>query len=118
MKKPTFYGNDHYDTLFISWGSTYGALREAVDNLSLKNEKVAMLAFSDVYPIHKDILKPYMKDGVKIINVEGNAMNQFGMMLRMETGIMFDDSINKYDGRPFTSLFIENAFEVIKNGKH
>lgn len=116
MRKPEFYGCDHYDTLFISWGSTYGALREAVDSLTLKGERVAMLAFSDVYPLNKNILKPYVKDGVKIINIEGNAMNQFGMILRMETGVMFDDSINKYDGRPFTSSYIENAFEVIKHG--
>lgn len=118
MKKPLFYGDSDYQTLFISWGSTYGALREAVDSMTQRGEKVAMLSFSDVFPIHKDILKPYVKSGVNIINVEGNAMNQFGMILRMETGMMFHASINKYDGRPFTSDFIENAFEVIKNGQY
>lgn len=118
MKKPLFHGDSDYQTLFISWGSTYGALREAVASMSQRGEKVAMLSFSDVYPIHKDILKPYLNSGIKIINVEGNAMNQFGMILRMETGLMFDASINKYDGRPFTSDYIEKAFEVINNGQY
>ncbi len=118
LKKPIFYGNASYETLFIAWGSTYGALREAVDALTAKGEKVAMLAFSDVFPIHPDILKDYVKENTEIINVEGNAMNQFGMILRMETGVMFKHAINKYDGRPFTGKFIEKAFEVIKYGKH
>ena len=118
LKKPTFYGDDAYETLFIAWGSTYGALREAVDALRLKGHKVAMLAFSDVFPIHPDVLKDYVKENIEIINVEGNAMNQFGMILRMETGVMFKHAINKYDGRPFTGKFIVEAFEVIKHDKH
>lgn len=118
LKKPTFYGDDAYESLFIAWGSTYGALREAVDALRLKGRKVAMLAFSDVFPIHPDVLKDYVKENTEIINVEGNAMNQFGMILRMETGVMFKHAINKYDGRPFTGKFIVEAFEVIKNDKH
>ena len=118
LNKPSFYGDTAYETLFITWGSTYGALKEAVDGLNGRGEKVALLAFSDVFPIHKDVLEPYLKENLKLINVEANAMNQFGMLLRMETGIMFHDSINKYDGRPFTSQTIESAYEVIKNGKH
>lgn len=118
LNKPLFYGDVSYETLFITWGSTYGALKEAVDALNEKREKVALLAFSDVFPIHREVLKPFMKENLKLINVEANAMNQFGMLLRMETGVMFDQSINKYDGRPFTSQTIESAYEVIKNGKH
>ena len=116
-KAPLFKGVEDYKTLFITWGSTYGALSEAVDALILKGEKVALLAFSDVFPIKKDVLTPYIKSDTTIINVEGNAMNQFGMLLRMETGVMFNQSINKYDGRPFTAKFIELEYEVIKNGQ-
>lgn len=118
LKKPQFYGSEDYKYLFTAWGSTYGALREAVDALNEKGEKVALLAFSDVFPIAKDVLDPYLKPDVVHINVEGNAMNQFGMLLRMETGHMFQHAINKYDGRPFTAAFIETAFEVIKHDKH
>lgn len=115
LKKPELYGSTDYETLFITWGSTYGALREAVDQLNDDGKSVAMLAFSDVFPIHPDVMKPYLKEGVKVINVEGNAMNQFGMILRMETGTLFDHAINKYDGRPFTSQYIIEKFEVIQH---
>ena len=103
--------------MFVSWGSTYGALKEAVDELVLRGEKVAMLAFSDVFPIAKDVLDPFLKPNVKHINVEGNAMNQFGMLLRMETGHMFQHAINKYDGRPFTAEYIVKEYEVINHDR-
>ena len=118
LKKPLFYGDQSYETLFIAWGSTYGALKDAVDELILKGEKVALLAFSDVFPLDKEVMHPYVSQAKRIINVEGNAMNQFGMILRMETGVMFHASINKYDGRPFSSAYIVNEFEVINHGKH
>lgn len=118
LKKPLFYGDEAYETLFIAWGSTYGALKDAVDELLLKGERVALLAFSDVFPVDKSVLNPYIGQAKRIINVEGNAMNQFGMILRMETGVMFHASINKYDGRPFSSAFIIKEYEVIKNGKY
>ncbi len=116
-KAPLFHGSEDYETLFISWGSTYGALKEAVDSLIENGEKVALLAFSDVFPLSESILDPYLSKKPFIINVEGNAMNQFGQILKMETGVRWQASINKYDGRPFTANYIMNEFEVIRNGQ-
>lgn len=110
LNAPLFYGNESYKTLFICWGSTFGALKDAVDELNDKGESVAMLAFSDVFPIREDVLKVYLKENVKLINVEGNAFNQFGKILRMETGVTFTKSINKYDGRPFNAGYIIESY--------
>ncbi|MCD4714124.1 MAG: 2-oxoacid:acceptor oxidoreductase subunit alpha [Clostridiales bacterium] len=115
LSAPEFYGSENYDTLFLSWGSTYGALREAVDELNSRGNEVAMISFTDVFPIRENVLEPFIRPDVRVINVEGNAMNQFGKILRMETGVKFSHSINRYDGRPFTSAFIAEAYEVIKN---
>ncbi|MBF4695318.1 2-oxoacid:acceptor oxidoreductase subunit alpha [Fusibacter ferrireducens] len=110
LNAPHFYGAEAYKTLFVCWGSTFGALKDAVDALNDQGESVAMLAFSDVFPIKSDVFKDYLKANVKLINVEGNAYNQFGKILRMETGITFDKSINKYDGRPFNSSYIIESY--------
>lgn len=117
LEKPRFYGSADYDTLMIGWGSTYGALKDAVDAINEKGGKVAMLTFTDVFPIAENVLEPYLKRDVRLINVEGNGTNQFGKILRAETGVRYHHSINKYDGRPFTRSFIEEAYEVIVNGK-
>ncbi len=110
LNAPVFHGSDAYKTLFICWGSTYGALKDAVDRLNEQGEAVAMLAFSDVYPLREDVLNVYIRENVEVINVEGNAFNQFGKLMRMETGIKFDRSINKYDGRPFNVDYIMDAY--------
>ena len=110
LNAPVFYGSEAYKTLFIGWGSTFGALKDAVDELNAQGEAVALIAFSDVYPIREDVLNVYIRPNVEVINVEGNAFNQFGKLLRMETGISYDRSINKYDGRPFNADFIIDAY--------
>jgi 2-oxoglutarate ferredoxin oxidoreductase subunit alpha len=56
-----------------------------------------------------------MKPGITLVNVEGNATNQFGKLLRMETGVKYTHSINRYDGRPFTAKGIMQSMEVIIN---
>ncbi|GAU77971.1 2-oxoacid:acceptor oxidoreductase subunit alpha [Fusibacter sp. 3D3] len=110
LNAPIFYGSESYKTLLICWGSTFGALKDAVNALNDQGESVAMLAFSDVFPIKEDVLKVYLKENVNVINVEGNAFNQFGKILRMETGVTFTKSINKYDGRPFNASYIIEAY--------
>ena len=116
LKAPTFVGVDTYEYLMIAWGSTGSVLRSAVQKLNAKGIQVGGLIFSDVYPISEKCFEPYLRKGVKIINVEGNATNQFGKLIRMETGINFDEAINKYDGRPFSDEEIVSAVEVIVNG--
>jgi 2-oxoglutarate ferredoxin oxidoreductase subunit alpha len=110
-KPPLFYGDNAYETLFVCWGSTYGALREAVDLLNAKGHRTALLAFTDVYPLNEACMKPFIKADIKVINVEGNAFNQFGKLLRLETGVAYDGTINRYDGRPFTGQWIVEAYE-------
>ena len=110
LNPPIFYGSENYKTLFICWGSTYGALKDAVDELNEQGESVAMLAFTDVFPIREDVLKVYLKENVDIVNVEGNAFGQFGKILCMETGVTFTKSINKYDGRPFNAKYIIESY--------
>jgi 2-oxoglutarate ferredoxin oxidoreductase subunit alpha len=116
LKKPVLEGGDHYDYLLISWGSTVDIVKDAIRLARERGIKASALGFSDVYPVAEDILDPYLNKGTKIINVEGNATNQFGKLLRMATGVKWTDSINKYDGRPFTSQEIVEQLEVLING--
>lgn len=115
LNAPAFYGDLSYKELFICWGSTYGAAKEAVDALNAQGNHIGLLAFTDVYPLREDLLDEYVHKDTQIYNIEGNGTNQFGKLLRMETGIKWHHSILKYDGRPFTKSFIMKAYEVINN---
>ncbi len=101
ISQPLLYGNAEPDTVLLGWGSTLGIMKEAVDLLSEKT-KIAMLHFSEVYPVpHGDYLS-ILEKAKNTVCVEQNATSQFAQILKTETGFTFDTHINRFDGRPFT----------------
>jgi 2-oxoglutarate ferredoxin oxidoreductase subunit alpha len=102
MPQPLHYGAKRPDLVLAGWGSTYGVLRETVDILKEQGTKAAMLFFSHVYPLPQG---PYLKKlagARRTVCVEQNATGQFASLVRSETGFAFHETVNKYDGRPFT----------------
>lgn len=99
LDEPEYFGEENIDILLIGWGSTYGALRDSIKQLKEKNIKAGALVFGDIYPLPQNALKKYSKISKKIINVEQNFTGQLGKLITQETGILFDGSILKYDGR-------------------
>lgn len=100
LQEPEFIGPDVFDTLFIGWGSTYGPIAEAVEQLNEKSAgKYAALVFGDVYPLPQKLLQEKTKAARHIINIEQNATGQLADLIREQTGIICTKSILKYDGR-------------------
>jgi len=103
IEPPVFYGDKNSEVVITGWGSNYGAMKEAIDELS-KTHSIAMLHFSEVYPLPLTAKLDYLnilKNAKKTICIENNATGQFARTLRAETGHVFDAAINKFDGRPF-----------------
>ncbi|MEX1377282.1 MAG: 2-oxoacid:acceptor oxidoreductase subunit alpha [Eubacteriales bacterium] len=103
LLEPEFLGDDGFDTLIVGWGSTYGSIKEAVEKLNEKGGKYGALIFGDVYPLPEKSIRAMAEKAKKIINVEQNATGQLAGMIREYTGIVFDQSILKYDGRQITA---------------
>ena len=103
IASPFVYGSPSPEVVLAGWGSLYGIMKEAVDELS-KSQSIAMLHFSEVYPL-PDILRfdylQYLNQAKKTICVEQNATGQFERLVKAETGYEFSGNIRKYDGRPF-----------------
>jgi len=101
---PLLWGNPDPEVVLVGWGSTFGVMKEAVDLLS-KEQKIAVLHFSEIYPFPSvdafDYLK-ILKNARISICIENNATGQFARLIRAETGYEFTERINRYDGRPFT----------------
>lgn len=99
---PKLYGVREPEVVLTCWGSTYGIVKEVVDELSDKF-KMAMLHFSELYPLSHDLSWVETVEKAKIsINIEQNATSQFARLIRMETGVELKNHINRFDGRPFT----------------
>ncbi|GKU23342.1 2-oxoacid:acceptor oxidoreductase subunit alpha [Clostridium folliculivorans] len=103
LQEPDYFGGEDIDVLLVSWGSTFGAVKEAAEALNDTGIKVGALSFGDIYPLPEKLLKKYSNKAKKVINVEQNFTGQLGKLITQETGILMDDSILKYDGRQITS---------------
>lgn len=111
MEEPEFIGDEDLDILLLGFGSTYGALIDAVEKLTNEGKKIGALSFGDVYPLPEKNLRKYANKAKKIINVEQNYLGQLGKLIAQETGILMSRSILKYDGRQITGQEIIEKLE-------
>ncbi len=97
-KFPMFnsYGNKNSKNIIISWGSTKGAILDAIVNLNVKFIQVTYIE-----PFSEKIKKEL--DNKNLILVENNSTGQLGNLIAEKTGIFIEDKnkILRYDGRPF-----------------
>ncbi|MBL4932222.1 2-oxoacid:acceptor oxidoreductase subunit alpha [Clostridium paridis] len=110
IEEPIYMGSEKPELILIGWGSTYGALKEAVELLNKEEDRFGALSFGDIYPLPKRTLEKF-KGKVKFINVEQNFTGQLGKLITQETGILMDSSILKYDGRQI------NGYELVERIK-
>ena len=104
---PSRYGPQDADITLISWGSTYGPLREATDRLNAQRPgRANMCHFSALFPFPAAAAEAALAGARRIIAVEGNATGQLETLLRAELGRSLDGSIRRYDGRSFTPEYI------------
>jgi 2-oxoglutarate ferredoxin oxidoreductase subunit alpha len=103
-----FDGNSNYKTLIISWGSTYNSIKEALN--IIKDPKISHLHFQQLYPLG-DNVKNYLSKAENLILIENNFTGQLGKLLRVETGVVIENKILKYDGYNF---YVEELVEEIK----
>lgn len=117
LQEPKYYGEDDINYLLLTWGSSYGPAREAYQLLKEDDIKVGLLSFSDVWPLPTNKLKDLAQD-TELVTVELNSTAQFKSLIASETLLDVENSILKYDGRPFTGKEIYQRFldEVIDNG--
>ncbi len=96
---PELVGPENYKTLIIGWGSTYHAIKEALERVGTQD--VAFLHFKQVYPLHSNTMAYLQKAKTRVI-VENNATAQFAQLIRLQTGLAMDHKILKHNGLPFS----------------
>lgn len=106
MTLPVFNEAKGAKATLIGWGSTYGALQEAADSLATEGKSINLLHLSQVWPFPSDCVTKALAQSKCNVVVEGNATAQLASLIRRETGIAADATINKFDGRPFSPLEI------------
>ena len=102
-------GNSSGKLAVVGWGSTYGVIQEAVEQLRAQGVIANQLPVRWIVPLHADAITAILSRCKRTIIVENNYSGQFYRYLRSETGLSIDGHIRKYDGEPFMPHHIVNG---------
>ncbi|MBM2824422.1 MAG: pyruvate flavodoxin/ferredoxin oxidoreductase domain protein [Dehalococcoidales bacterium] len=103
------YGPGDATTTLIGWGSTYGAIQEAVDIMRKDGKSVNMLHLNELWPFPATAVAETLGRTRNSYIIENNATGQLAYLIKAETGRDVSGRILKYDGRPFTPANIAEA---------
>lgn len=103
-------GSKEFTQLVVGWGSTYGVLKEYIENLG--SNHTAFLYVKQVFPLGKKLMD-YFNQAKSITVVENNAGGQFANLLQQELGVHVNHRVNKYSGEPFSIEEIEKSLEEV-----
>jgi 2-oxoglutarate ferredoxin oxidoreductase subunit alpha len=87
--------------LLAGWGSTKGAIREAVDILRKEKISAGCVSFNDLWPFPAAAAGKVFRACEKFYMVEQNSTAQLGRLIREQTSLLYSGYVLKYDGRPF-----------------
>ncbi len=114
MSPPKVHPDDEAKMYVVSWGSTRGAVDEAVALLRGEGLSIGYIHFSEIWPLPGNPISEKILKGADLVAVENSATGQLAGLLRMETGIDIREKILKYDGRPFTREDLADRLRAMK----
>ena len=114
LRGPTIYGPERAEMTLMGWGSTYGAMREAVDLLNAQGTRANLLHFVDIWPFPDAKATPLIEAARELVAVEGNQSGQFAHLVRAMMGRRADRMVLRWDGRPLSPEYILAKLEEAK----
>ena len=118
LPAPDFHGDEQGDILFVGWGSTYGPILEATEQLRRLGHKVGSLHLRHIHPLRNglgDIFNRYTHIIVPEMNDCGvYGHGQLATLLRSVTCNPAIQSINKVEGITFrVRELVEGATTIL-----
>src|SRR5438034_8195693 len=115
--KMAYFGPKDATTLIVSWGSTKGALLDALDRLWAEGAKIGYLHVRLINPFPTDEILPYLAKAKRRIGIEMNFGAQLAGIVREHTGVEMTHFIVKYNGRPMSNTELYDAIKTFLRGK-
>lgn len=104
--KPVVIGEENAEITFVTWGSGKGICVEAVQELDKEGIKANVLYIRTAWPFHTKEAKEELFKCKRMILVEHNATGQMGGLIAEHTGIIIEEKVLRYDGRPMTAKYV------------
>ena len=116
LPAPELDGPAAAEVTLVGWGSTWGTLVEAAEQLRQEGVTTNHLHIKFLVPLHVEEITAILGASTRIIVVENNQSGQFARHLRAETGIVAHGHVRKYDGEPFEPKHIVAGVKDILAG--
>ncbi|MCK5149303.1 2-oxoacid:acceptor oxidoreductase family protein [Candidatus Pacearchaeota archaeon] len=121
------YGDENSKNVVVSWGSTKGAIIDAIKDLDThgghtqrgtsENPKEGQDLQAGCKFIQIKYIEPFPEkikkelENKNLILVENNSTGQLGSLITEKTGIFIENKILRYDGRPFLADELKKEIE-------
>jgi 2-oxoglutarate ferredoxin oxidoreductase subunit alpha len=109
---PHEYGDPRADIGIVTWGSTWGAVVEAIDRLAERGLQVHALAPRQLWPLPDHQIRPLVESKRVVLVPEVNYSGQFADLLSIHYQRDLQ-RINTYGGQPFRVAEIAEAIEGV-----
>ncbi len=110
---PQLVGSPDAEVTLVSFGSTWGVITEAIQQLAATSVTANHLHIKWIVPLHADAIMEALSQSKRTVIVENNYSGQFYRYLRSETGLSVDGHIRKYDGEPFMPHHIVDGVQEL-----
>lgn len=112
---PVAFGPLEADVSIVSFGSTKGPIRDAMDELAAEGVSANFLQVVTCWPFPAREVSGFLAVAKRSLVVENNYTGQLEQLIRQECLMEPDDRLHRYDGRAFTYAQIaEKAREMVR----
>jgi 2-oxoglutarate ferredoxin oxidoreductase subunit alpha len=103
------YGDASADIGFLTWGSTLGAVAEAIDRLAAQGIRAHALAPRLIWPLPTQQIDRFLQGKRVVIVPEVNYTGQYAQLLKTHYPNVEFTRLNVYGGQPFSVAQIVEA---------
>jgi 2-oxoglutarate ferredoxin oxidoreductase subunit alpha len=111
------FGSSISDVSIVSWGSTKGAILEAMDMLDKDGVSSNFLQVTHLSPFPATFVSEFIEKSQRIMSIEVNKTGQLANLIAKETGYIIDMRVSKYNGRPITPKEVYRGIKALLGGE-
>ena len=116
-ERVNFFGPKDAPITVISWGSTKGAILDAMEWLKQDGISVNFLQIRLIHPFPTEYVKEILSKSKKAVGIEMNYSAQLIGIVRERTCVPVEQLVVKYNGRPMSAEEIYDSLKMIHEGK-
>jgi len=105
------YGDKNAEITVVGWGSTSGAIIEAVERLQKEGKSINAFIVKYMRPFMTTEVEEVLGRAKRLILAENNYSAQLGGLIQEKTTIRFEEKILRYDGKNFS---VDELYEELK----